>query len=233
MKYPKNFINRKNICIFSKKLLFLIFFVLTSFSAWTAPPHTAVYEKSHKLHKVVSEGDYKKVKKLLAKGSHVNEKDSHGRTALHIASQKGDSRAVKLLIKHKVNVNEGDKHGWTALHIAGQNGHLEIIELLLGNEADVNARTTFGWTPLILASQNGHLQAVKLFVNKNANVNVRTYKGLRAQDYALRNEYIEVEQFLNQIITAETNFSASGKKYPIKGGNNQNSFCAVSFTKDI
>jgi ankyrin repeat protein len=79
----------------------------------------------------INRGDVDDVKKLLAKGAPVNEKDEHlGRTPLIMASMTGHTEIVKMLLERGADPNGTDMEGWTAIRYAHAYGHDEIVELL-------------------------------------------------------------------------------------------------------
>lgn len=72
------------------------------------------------------------IRLLLRRGvSTINEQDSDGRTALHVAVQSGDEEMVETLMKHGADPKAVNKHGLDALHFAVKQGHEEIVEILL------------------------------------------------------------------------------------------------------
>ena len=89
------------------------------------------------------------MRSLLKKGAQVNQKDSHGWTALIHASAAGRPDVIRALIKAKADVNAQDKDGNTALMIAGMFGHRKAVETLLQAKADPNLRDKEGLTVLM------------------------------------------------------------------------------------
>lgn len=72
------------------------------------------------------------IRLLLRRGvSTINEKDSDGRTALHVTVQPVDEEMVETLMKHGADPNALDKHGLDALHCTVNQGHEEVVEILL------------------------------------------------------------------------------------------------------
>ena len=63
---------------------------------------------------------------------YVDERDDHGRTALHAAASVGAETAVRFLLARGANPNKADwESHWTALHRALYHGHLRTALLLL------------------------------------------------------------------------------------------------------
>jgi ankyrin repeat protein len=82
------------------------------------------------LMRATKQGDVRAVKKLLAKGADVGEKDQDGATALMWAAYHGYPEITKILIKAGADVNAKDQDGITALMGAAEQGHAEIVNLL-------------------------------------------------------------------------------------------------------
>ncbi|KAH7066489.1 ankyrin repeat-containing domain protein [Paraphoma chrysanthemicola] len=61
----------------------------------------------------------------------IDERDSEGRTALHIATELGDEVLVRLLLGQGADTRVKDAHGRLALHYAVEKGQCEVVELLL------------------------------------------------------------------------------------------------------
>jgi ankyrin repeat protein len=72
------------------------------------------------------------VRLLLRRGvSTINEQDTNGRTALHVAAQAGDEEMVETLVKHGADPKVVDNQGLDALYCAVEMGHEEIVDMLL------------------------------------------------------------------------------------------------------
>jgi ankyrin repeat protein len=82
------------------------------------------------LIQATKQGDVGAVKRLLAKGADVGEKDQDGATALMWAAYHGYPEITKILIKAGADVGEKDQDGITALMGAADQGHTEIVDLL-------------------------------------------------------------------------------------------------------
>lgn len=84
------------------------------------------------LHVAIRTRKKSMIRLLLRRGvSTINEQDSDGRTALHVAAQSGDEEMVETLMKHGADPKTLDKHGLDALHCAVKQGHEEVVEILL------------------------------------------------------------------------------------------------------
>ncbi|KAH8733223.1 ankyrin repeat-containing domain protein [Phaeosphaeriaceae sp. PMI808] len=69
---------------------------------------------------------------LLRRGvAAIDERDSEGRTALHIAVELGDEVLVRLLLGQGADTQAKDVQGRLALHYAVEKGQCEVVEMLL------------------------------------------------------------------------------------------------------
>ncbi|KAL8825434.1 MAG: hypothetical protein Q9170_007792 [Blastenia crenularia] len=98
---------------------------------------------------------------LLGKGLDVNCQDSHGATALQIATKHGHESSVRLLLKNAASIHTENQNGQTALYWAARNGHNTIVRLLLMSGANVLIRDTEGWSALDWAVIGGKSNMVK------------------------------------------------------------------------
>ena len=110
------------------------------------------------------EGDYIKLKRLIAEGINLDKPDYNGKTALILAAYDGNEKIVELLIKKGAKVNEDDEDGRTALIYAIYDGNEDIVHLLIDNGAKVNVIDNDGRTPLIWASIEGHIEIARLLI---------------------------------------------------------------------
>ena len=79
----------------------------------------------------INRGDIDEVKKLLARGAPVNEKDDRlGRTPLIMASMNGHAGIVKILLEKGADPNTADMEGWTPIRYAHAYGYDEIVKML-------------------------------------------------------------------------------------------------------
>ena len=68
---------------------------------------------------------------------HMEERDSRGRTALHLSSIRGTDDMMRLLLENGADVSAIDFHGNTPLHYCG---HIETIQCLLEFGSDIYAK---------------------------------------------------------------------------------------------
>ncbi|KAH6819712.1 protein kinase [Perilla frutescens var. frutescens] len=108
------------------------------------------------LHRLVSEGNFGRVRELLAKTA-----VAHGRSTLHslLEAQNAD--------------------GQTALHLACRRGSVELVEAILEcEEANVDVLDKDGDPPLVFALAAGSPECVRALIKCNANVRSRLREGL-------------------------------------------------------
>lgn len=110
------------------------------------------------LHTASAVGNIKKVKSLLAHGTHVDTLGErvdgvHLRTPLHWAAIVGEISSARILLRKCADPNARDRDGRTPLHWAAHNNHPEMVDLLLQNGADPNAQDFEGNTILCFAAE--------------------------------------------------------------------------------
>jgi len=108
---------------------------------------------------------------LLNNRANVQRRNSHGDTALTLASFAGNKEIVRLLLERKPEINHG---GWNALQYASYEGHSEIVTLLLAAGADINLKAPNGYSPLMLAAKRGHLDVVRTLTAAKADLTVKS-----------------------------------------------------------
>ena len=96
-----------------------------------------------------AKGDLDEIRKLLARGSKINErKPSGGSTPLSDAALHGQTEAAKLLIRRGARINGTNSDGNTPLHIAAFMCEFEIAEILLEKGASPLTKNQRGETPI-------------------------------------------------------------------------------------
>ena len=107
------------------------------------------------------------VKMLVKAGANINQKDSHGETALHAAARFGHAECAKALL----DVGESrivdleipeTTFGWTPLLVACVDGHEELVKILLESGADGHRKDSSGWTAKEHAALRGHMAITSL-----------------------------------------------------------------------
>lgn len=124
-------------------------------------------------------GDAAEVRKLIASGVDLNERDKSGYTALVWAARNGSMGVAKALIEARADVNARDCaiNGWTPLMHAIHKNNNEMARLLMDRGADVNAKAgkctdkliESGATALLHAAGDDNTEIVRALLAKGAN----------------------------------------------------------------
>lgn len=119
--------------------------------------------------KAAAEGNSRIVQAELAEGTPVDSHNSHGETALLLATQGNHIKAARLLIESGADVNAraGTGTEGTAYLHAGAMGYLEIITLLLDAGADPNIADADGITPLQHSERRGFDKISSILAQRN------------------------------------------------------------------
>ena len=119
--------------------------------AGVTPGWTAMVGPNEDLINAAGRGELAIVEALLAKGTDVQARDNHGRTALMLASLNGHLVVVQALLAKGADVQAKSTNGNTALMAASWKGHLAVMQALLAKGADVQAKNIDGRTALMVA----------------------------------------------------------------------------------
>ncbi len=105
--------------------------------------------------------------KLLARGAHVNMKDSSGKTPLMCAAVKGNKELVTLLLQKGAQVRSKDHLGrsTTALDYASKKNHREIVEILLNKGAEIKIDVVLYSNELATAIKDAPKESRELIVH--------------------------------------------------------------------
>lgn len=117
------------------------------------------------------------IRLLLSYGAQVNQADSVGRTALHMASFMGKVQVVRLLLTSGGSVDAQQQDGWSPLHCATVSSSTQVIDLLLDSDAAIDCQENRGHSPLHFAVLKGDGDLVKHLIAHKANMNLSCYSG--------------------------------------------------------
>ncbi|CAG9461834.1 unnamed protein product [Pedinophyceae sp. YPF-701] len=112
-----------------------------------------------------------------ARGTSVDQKDKHSRTALHVAAYAGHVEVIKALLESGANAKAAAMDSTNALHFAAMKGHSEACRALINAGVSVNSKTRKGMMALHFASQGGHKELAQLLLKRRANAGAANARG--------------------------------------------------------
>ena len=190
------------------------------------------------LHAAAREGDLESLSKLLASHSSptttnnnnnnhiINERDMHGRTAIHLASWANEKAIVERLLDFGADVTVGAADGVQAIHFACMKGHLGIVKTLLSrertNRANVRAKTSKNENCMHFAVKSGNKELVEYLAKKNVSVLLKSAKRKYAADMTNKREIKEIVERLKATQEKEEEERKKRKKKREEGDNNNN-----------
>lgn len=135
------------------------------------------------LERGVLQGDYDKVKTMVADGADIAQIDPLRGSLLCIAVKKNQQDIVKLLIESGLDVNMRDNHGRTAMHCSVSRESVELLEQL---GADPFSVAENGVSPLGEAIRFGHEEAAAKLIDLGAtNASWGAENRFTSLDYAI------------------------------------------------
>lgn len=131
-----------------------------------SPAEAAAYEG---LHKAAREGDVAAIRSLAKAGADMNDRDSRGRTPVHVAAFASNDDALRALADAGADMNALENQAYNAVTIAAVADDPELMSLAiaLGNRADLTT-SPYDGTALIAAAHLGHVEVVKCLVEAGA-----------------------------------------------------------------
>jgi ankyrin repeat protein len=116
------------------------------------------------LHTAARDNDTARISALLERGVDIETRDSHGRTALMVATHANAVDAARVLMAAGADVNARDDIADTPYLYAGAEGRLEILRLTVASDADLASVNRYGGTALIPAAHHGHVETVRFLL---------------------------------------------------------------------
>jgi SAM-dependent methyltransferase len=137
------------------------------------------------LHKAILAGDKAAIAECLATCD-INESDSQGNTALHIAIQKQDFELFKLLLSKGADIGLFNGEGSTPLHEAAiQDKEGIFLQSLIDAGADVKAKAQYYHSvPMEDAIWAKNFKAIELLLKAKAPLSLSNYNRLRTDKFS-------------------------------------------------
>jgi ankyrin repeat protein/predicted Ser/Thr protein kinase len=120
------------------------------------PPSPPTESFGEMLAAAAGSGQEHVVRELLALGANVNDRVSHGRTALMEAAKGGHTAIAALLLERGADGNAADDSGNTPLSGAALAGAADLFSVLMSSGADPDAKSVHGVTVLMEAAEGGN-----------------------------------------------------------------------------
>jgi ankyrin repeat protein len=133
------------------------------------PPSASETAGYQGLFAAAARGDAGEIARLVAKGTDVNTRDGHQRTALHVAAHGGHKEAIRALIKGGADPNALDARRYDIVTIAAVRDDEDMVRLAISLGSDPKAITSpYDGTALIAAAHLGHDGVVRALVDAGA-----------------------------------------------------------------
>lgn len=142
---------------------------LTSISAAQTPPSDSEVAAYDGLLRAAHEDDVSAIKRHVAKGGDMEERDNSGRTAVHVAAFASNDEALVALAQAGADMNALENSAYDVVTIAAVADDPELLSLALklGNRADL-VTSPYEGTALIAASHHGHHEVVRRLIAAGA-----------------------------------------------------------------
>ena len=150
--------------------LILLVSIISSFTAVAQiPPDNIELDKYRGLFRAVLESNTDALEQLLNSGADIDRRDSHGRTALHVATYFQNHAAMRLLVAAGADANALESDFYDIVTIAAVANDLATMKLALtlGCRAD-NVTSRYEGTALIAAAHLGHFAVVETLIQAGA-----------------------------------------------------------------
>lgn len=148
----------------------LTFGTLSAAPAWAQVAPTAAEVSQYRgLHAAAWNGEVAKVDTLAAGGAHLNARDGHGRTPLHVATFARQRGTMAALIRAGADLSLLENDRYDAVTIAAVADDEDSLRLLLAQGASARLVTSrYDGTALIAAAHLGHDGVVRQLIAAGA-----------------------------------------------------------------
>jgi uncharacterized protein len=133
------------------------------------PPRPDELARHSDLQAAAHRGDVQTLRRLLAAGAAVDQRDPYGRTAVHLATFARQRDAIRVLAEHKADLGLLENDRYDAVTIAAVADDEETLRLLLRLGASAKLITSrYDGTALIAAAHLGHDGVVRQLIAAGA-----------------------------------------------------------------
>lgn len=133
------------------------------------PPSASEIAAYRGLHAASASGDLAAAERAIAGGADLEARDSHGRTALHVAGHGRHHEMASLLLRRGVNANALDSQQYDLITIAAVNDDARMVRLAIeGGNSARNITSPYHGTALIAAAHLGHVEPVRALIAAGA-----------------------------------------------------------------
>ena len=153
----------------SRGLILLASIVWSFMAVAQTPPSNIEIENYRGLIRAVTEHDMNALKQLLSSNVGIDQRDGHGRSALHVAAYLQNHAAMNALVAAGADANALEGDFYDIVTIAAVANDLETMKLglKLGCRAD-NVTSRYDGTALIAAAHLGHVEIVQTLIQADA-----------------------------------------------------------------
>lgn len=170
----------------------------------TTSQHTTSVANTQAFYSAALANDVPTIKKCIADGMDVNQRDMDERTAMMYAAFNGNVDVMKVLKEHGADVHALDPGGRSLLMIAATCPSSKGLEWLLDQGIAIDlGDTKDNFTALMYAAAEGQLTNVMLLIKHKANPNLLTTENHSAWFFAKNNSHTEVASYLQKYTKTE------------------------------
>ncbi len=157
-----------------------------------------------RLMQAVQDNHADRVRKLIAQGADVDERDANGDAPLIIAAYKGYTNILRLLLEAGADVSVVDPGmKATALHAAAYAGHADAAKLLIDHGIDIDKQGPYnGYTALHDAVWQNNTETARVLVEAGAALDVRSHTGETALEFAKSRNHAEIAALIERRMAA-------------------------------
>jgi SAM-dependent methyltransferase len=152
-------------------------------SVWQPLQKKDAHLGNPRLHRAVLQGNLDKLEECLEHGDDIDETNSSGQTALHIAIQKKALNLFNFLLQKGAHAGLYSREGNTPLHEAVLHDSEGLfLQALIDAGAELNAKLQYmsiPGTPLTLAIKAKNVKAVEMLIKAKAQLTAENYKNLQ------------------------------------------------------